>query len=161
MGMVLSLLQFSSKKLEEYLESPDLFEKDLSDLENSSDHPSCYLDKAWEAIHYLLTGTRMEGFLLTGTKRPDTKEVLSLAVYSEQFFDQQQDLGLGPASYLTPDQVRQISNTISKMDSSFVKERYNPKRMNDIGVYPTFWNSDADLFHYVDDSFSKLKTFYA
>ena len=160
MGMILSLVQFTPQKLQEYLDSPEHFEEDLSNLENSQDDPSCYLDKAWEAVHYLLTRTRIGGFLLTGTKRPGNQDPLSMAVYSEQFFDQEQDLGLGPASYLTSEQVRQISALISNMESSFIKDRYNPEEMNEMGIYPTFWNNDANLFDYVSDSFNNLKKFY-
>jgi hypothetical protein len=161
MGMVLSLIQFTPQKLQDYLRNPEHFEKDLTNLEENNDDQSCYLDKAWEAIHYILTGTRIGGVLLTGTKRLNSKEPLSKAIYSEQFFDQEQNLGVGPASYLTADQVSEINTIISKMDSSFVKQHYHPSDMNEMGIYPTFWNDDPSLFDYVNDSFNKLKTFYA
>jgi uncharacterized protein DUF1877 len=161
MGMILSLVQFTPEKLQDYLENPEHFEKDLPVLENSKDDRSCYLDKAWDAIHYILTGTKMDGYLWTGTRRDNNQDPLSMVIYSDQFFDEQQILSIAPASYLTPDQVHDITARILELDSSGVRARYNPSHMQELGIYPGFWSDNPNLFEYVDDSFKRLKEFYA
>ena len=148
--MVFSMVQFPSDKLQEYLDNPESFEKDLMTLEDDKANSSLYLDKSWEAIHFILTGTKIG----SGAKP------LSLAIYSEQFFDEEQDLGMGPASYLSPEQVKEISNILDKLDEAYLKEKYKPLEMTNIGVYPNFWDKDPTLFDYVADNFQQLKAFY-
>jgi len=150
MGMVLSMVQFSAQKLQEYINNPENFEKDLNALEENETNQSLYLDKSWEAIHYLLTGTKIG----SGAKP------LASVIYSEQFFDEEQDLGMGPASYLTAEQVLEVSNILDKLDDSYVKEKYKPIEMTNIGIYPSFWDKDPTLLDYVSDNFQKLKDFY-
>ena len=161
MGVVISLVQFTPQKLQEYLDNPEQFSNDLPDLERNVENPSCYLDKAWDAVQYVLTGTSMGDPSLKEKSSDDAQKILSLAIYSGQYFDEEQELGMGPASYLTPDQVKQIDGIVSKMDSSFVKERYNPTHMDKIGIYPVFWSKNPNNIEYVDENFNNLKTFYA
>jgi hypothetical protein len=150
MGMVLSIVQFSATKLEEYIDNPQKFENDLGSLEKNKNDIPVYLDKSWEAVHFILTGNKI------GNGEPP----LSLAVYGLHFFDEGQDLGMGPACYLFPDQVKVINSILEGWDESFVKERYNPEKMDQIGIYPTFWKKDPTLIDYVSDNFKKLKRFY-
>jgi hypothetical protein len=150
MGMVFSMVQFPSDKLQEYIDNPENFEKDLMTLVENQANPSLYLDKSWEAIHYILTGTKIG----SGVKP------LSLVIYSEQFFDEEQNLGMGPASYLTAEQVKEIDYILEKLDDTFLKEKYKPLEMVKFGVYPNFWDKDPTLFDYVADNFQKLKDFY-
>lgn len=161
MGMTLLLVQFSMEKLQDYLKNPQHFENDLPELENSEVNSSCDLDKAWEAIHYLLTGSTIGGFLVTGKKRSDNNHPLTQAVYSDQFFDEKQDLGVGPASYLTSEQVKDINNFLQQLDESVLRDRYNPVAMTEIGIYPHFWNDNHFLLDYVVNSFRKFKAFYS
>ena len=150
MGMVLSIVQFSATKLEEYIDNPQKFEDDLGSLEKNKNDMPVYLDKSWEAVHFILTGNKI------GNGEPP----LSLAVYGEQFFDEKQDLGMGPASYLSSDQVKEINSILDGLDESFLKERYNPEKMDQIGIYPQFWRQGPTLIDYVSDNFKKLKRFY-
>ena len=151
MGMVLSIVQFPASKLEAYIENPQKFEDDLESLENDKNDQPVYLDKSWEAVHFILTGNKI------GNGGPP----LSWAVYGEQFFDEEQDLGMGPASYLSSDQVKEINSILDGLDESFLKEKYNPEKMDQIGIYPRFWRQDSTLIDYVSDNFEKLKSFYS
>ena len=148
--MVLTMVQFSTSKLEEYLRNPGQFIDDLATLEESQTGNSLYLDKSWEAIHYILTGKKIGG----GTT------AIEKTIYSEQFFDEEQDLGMGPASYLTADQVKQINLLLEKLDDNYLKEKYQPQEMTNIGIYPSFWDKNSDLFEYVSENFQQLKNFY-
>ncbi len=150
MGMVFTMVQFPGEKLQEYINRPEHFERELMTLQGNQTGQSLCLDKSWDAIHYILTGAK-----LGSGERP-----LALIIYSEQFFDEEQDLGMGPASYLTPDQVKEISNILDKLDNSYIKQKYSAVEMTKIGVYPGFWDKDPSLFDYVSDNFNELKNFY-
>lgn len=136
MGMVLTMVQFPTQKFQEYIDNPENFEKDLMILEENQIDQSLYLDKSWEAIHYILNGTKIG----SGAKP------LSLTIYSEQFFDEEQDLGMGPASYLTAEQVKEINSNLEHLDNNYLSERYKPTEMTSIGIYPRFWYKDPTLF---------------
>jgi len=143
------MVSFSQEKLDEYLRDPDLFEHELESLENAS---SLSLDKSWEGIHFLLTGAKL------GSGTPP----LSLVIYSEQFFDEEQDLGMGPASYLTPAQVRTVSEILLAWDEQELRARFDPVRMNQAEVYPFGWDQEPEeQFAYLRDNFIDLKKFYA
>ena len=150
MGMVLSIVQFSAAKLQEYLDEPDKFEFELRSLEDNKIDKPVYLDKSWEAIHFILTGNKI------GSGEPP----LSLAVYSEQFFDKEQDLGMGPASYLTPEQVKEMNSWLEMFDDDYVKGRYDITKMNELRIYQHPWSANPVVFEYVLDNFQKLKAFY-
>ena len=151
MGMVITMVQFPKTKLDEYLNQPENFEKDLNKLESNSIDKSLYLDKSWEGIHFILTGKRIgEG-----------DEPLALTIYGNQFFDEEQELGMGPASYLTPEQVKDISNRLADFDRNKLMERYTPRKMDQIGIYPVFWSKNSDeLFEYIFENFSALQIFF-
>ena len=150
MGMVFSIVQFSSAKLQEYLNDPDKFESDMRSLEKNEIDKPVYLDKSWEAIHFILTGNKI------GSGEPP----LSQAVYGEQFFDKGQDLGMGPASYLTPEQVKHINALMSELGEDFLRKNYKPEEMDKKGIYPQFWSQNANLIDYVRENFFALKEFY-
>ena len=150
MGMILSIVQFSPSKLQEYISDPEKFEFDLGSLEKNETDKSVDLDKSWEAIH----------FLFTENKIGSGEGLLSQAIYGEQFFDEEQDLGMGPASYLTPEQVKEINSLISNLGEDFLKENYKPEEMDRKGIYPKFWRQDPTLIDYVRHNFFALKKFY-
>ena len=150
MGMVLSMVQFSDSKLQGYIKNPNRFKSDLRKLEKSEVDKSVCLDKSWEGIH----------FILTGNKLGQGESTLALAIYSRQFFDEKQDLGIGPASYLSPKQVKEIDSRLEALHDNYIKEKYNPVQMNKLKIYQHPWNDDPLLFKYLLDNFKKLKAFY-
>ncbi len=157
MGVGLSLLQFPAKKLNEYLNNPELFIKDLGKLENGKVKKSCDLGKAFDAIYYLLNNKKFDGYAATGKLRIN-EPPLSLVIYSDQLISKDQDLGMGPASYLYPDQIKEINKQLSVIDITFLKNIYDPQKMNRMKIYPTFWNED--LFKYIEYTFAEMKNFY-
>lgn len=148
--MVLSIVQFPASKLEEYIADPQKFEDDLGSLEKNKNDMPVYLDKSWEAIHFILTGNNLgEGIA-----------PLSLAIYSRQFLNEKQDLGIGPASYLSPEQVKELHLSLEILDDNYARERYNPSVMNKLKIYQYPWGDDPIYFKYLLENFQKLKVFY-
>jgi len=108
------------------------------------------LDKAWHAIHYMLTKSAWEGeaplnFLLKGGVEVGDIEV-----------------GYGPARVLTSDEVHHINAALKPIDGGFLKSRFDPVEMTNLEIYPEIWQRDPeedDTFGYCEEYFGVLKAF--
>ena len=102
MSMIMNLLRISKQELENYIQTPSLFEEKLDVLYESEDNDDAFLDidKAWSGILYLLTGKAFA----SGSPE-DEVDSLNRIFFSAQFFDEDMDVGYGPAHYLTPERV--------------------------------------------------------
>jgi hypothetical protein len=151
MGMVMWMVQFPEAKLGQYIESPEIFRKELNLLLSHETNKSLYLDKSWAGIHYILTGLEMGGGELP----------LSLTVYSEQIFDDKEESDMWPASFLYPEQVKEIDEILNEMDIDFFRSRYNPEEMTSMGIYPGTWSDYPDeFFEYLKGYFFKIKEYF-
>ena len=143
MGMIMYLLRISKQELESYIDKPDLFLETRVDDAYSMD-----IDKAWGGILYLLTGKAFA----SGSPE-DEVDSLNRIFFSAQFFDEDMDVGYGPAHYLTPEQVAGINRKIASLTEADLKARYNPEAMNkEKKLYPSLdWNEkifDYLYFHF-------------
>jgi len=154
--MILSMVQFTPEALKRYLANPKSFEDELASLVNGPNR-DLYLDKSWDAINYILTGNTH--FMLKGEIDKKNLSALEMVIYSAQYFDKDQNLGLGPAGYLSADQVKEIDKILQTLDPKFVKQKYNPKQMMELDIYPRIWNEEN--LDYVKDYFQELKMFYS
>lgn len=150
MSMIGNLLRVTSSELKAYLADSSLLEDKIYDDE-TVDERLVDIDKAWDGIIYLLTGQSSE----------TAKHHLVRVLFSGQILDEEQDLGYGPAHYLTPEQVAALNNEISTITIADLKQRFNPGKMNELKVYPTIWDEGDDAFDYVADGFSTLQRVFA
>ena len=151
MGMIMYLLRISKQELESYIDKPDLF------LENRVDDAySMDIDKAWGGILYLLTGKAFA----SGSPE-DEVDNLNRIFFSAQFFDEDMDVGYGPAHYLTPEQVAGIHRKIASLTEADLKARYDTEAMNEEEeLYPSLeWNEED--FDYLYFHFQALQSFFA
>lgn len=151
MGMIMYLLRISKQELESYIDKPDLF------LENRVDDAySMDIDKAWGGILYLLTGKAFA----SGSPE-DEVDSLNRIFFSAQFFDEDMDVGYGPAHYLTPEQVAGINLKIASLTEAELKAHYDPEAMNkEEKLYPSLdWNEK--IFDYLYFHFQALQSFFA
>ncbi|WP_314893996.1 YfbM family protein [uncultured Capnocytophaga sp.] len=151
MGMIMYLLRISKQELESYIDKPDLF------LENRVDDAySMDIDKAWGGILYLLTG---KAFAFGSLE--DEVDSLNRIFFSAQFFDEDMDVGYGPAHYLTPEQVAGINRKIASLTEADLKSHYDPEAMNEEEkLYPSLdWNEK--IFEYLYFHFQALQSFFA
>ena len=127
MSMIMNLLRISKQELENYIQTPSLFEEKLDVLYESEDNDDAFLDidKAWGGILYLLTG---KAFAFGSLE--DEVDSLNRIFFSAQFFDEDMDVGYGPAHYLTPDQVAGINHKIASLTEADLKSHYDPEAMN-------------------------------
>jgi hypothetical protein len=148
MGMIANLLRVTTTELETYLQDSSLLEERIYDENATEDRNLNDVDKAWDGIIFLLTGQNIQ----------NADHPLVQVLFSGQLIDEEQDLGYGPGHYLTPDQVKDLSDQISKITTEDLKKKYNSKKMNELDVYP-IW--DEDSFDYLAENFKLLQQIYA
>ncbi len=106
------------------------------------------VDKAWQAIHFLLTGNAEAlnhplGFLMSG----------GTLVGNE-------DVGYGPARADKSQELSIIVEAIKVFDRETLYSRYKPRKMDQQEIYPQIWVRDGEEgFNYVYENFQKLITF--
>lgn len=150
MSMIGNLLRVSKTELEDYLKDSTLLENKIYDDETENEN-LVDIDKTWDGIIFLLTGQSL------ATAEHNLVRVL----FSGQLIDEEQDLGYGPAHYLTPEQVSELNNEISTITIADLKQKFNPKKMNEQEVYPTIWDEGVKTFDYVANGFSTLQNVFA
>ncbi|KAA3440783.1 YfbM family protein [Rufibacter hautae] len=153
MGMIGNLYRVSPEELEEILRNSSILEDKVYSEDQISSEYLLDLDKSWEGIFYLLTGFGINDM-------EEVKPPLSWAIFGEQMIDEEQDMGYGPATYRTPEQVKVLNLALATISEDTLHERYNSKAMMEAGVYPQIWDQE-EAFEYLQENFKQLKEFYA
>jgi len=91
--------------------------------DNKRSH-SVSLEKAWHGLHYLLTGSAMEGswplgFLLFGGEAVGEDDA---------------------ARRLSPDSVRELNSALGAISDDKIWSRFDADKMTTDGVYPNIWD---------------------
>jgi hypothetical protein len=152
MDMTGTLFSVPMKDLEEILCDSSLLEHKICSENTETMSNLLDLDKSWEAIFYLLTGHPV-------VQIGEPQHILSWTLFSGQIVDEEQDLGYGPAHYLTTEQVRKLNAELDKISYESLMLKYDGKAMNDAGIYPEVWDH-SDSLDYVLFNFEQLKHFY-
>lgn len=149
MGMVGCSAAVSPTVLSGLQGDPDSIEEYLYPDDGDSEPPnSIEIDKAWHGIHYLLVCTSEGG-----------PEPLGLAVVGGEEFGP--EVGYGPARFLTPMQVRDVSKALSALSPQELATRFDPKDMEKKEIYPTIWVRDEEeALAYLLEYYDPLVVFY-
>lgn len=155
MGMIGNFLRVSQKELDSYLENSKLLEDRIYGEGNKNDPYLFDTEKAWDGIIYLLTGK--------GSMKTDysNKKGLHRILFSEQMIAEEQDLGYGPAHYLTPTEVSEINDVLSKESRQSLFGRFNSSDLIAQQVYPFIEDEGNEAFEYLYFHFEKLQNFYS
>lgn len=149
MGMIANFLRVSESELNDYLKDSSLLEGNIySDEENSN---LTDIDKSWGGILFLLTGQGLEELV----------HPLSRILFSGELIDEDQDLGYGPAHYLTVLEVKEIYNEISKITLEELRGRYDAEKMEQLGIYPNIWDDNEESVDYLLDSYNDVLEVYS
>lgn len=108
------------------------------------------IDKAWQGIHFLLTGTDMGG-----------EPPLDFILRPEDWIGDV-DVGYGPARAVRSGEVREISAALGRLPREELAKRFDPERMMELGVYPEIWDRDPaedDTLGYLLDYYDDLRSF--
>ncbi|RYY59772.1 MAG: DUF1877 family protein [Chitinophagaceae bacterium] len=150
MSMIGYFLKVSTEDLRTYVRNSTLLQERL-DAWYQGDPDMADVDKSWEGLLYILTGSGIAD---------DPKGGLAKIFNSERVIDEDQDLGYGPANYVNPEEVAQLSKELSAIDREDLADRFDPDAMNEAGIYPEGWD-DGDMLEYLLEHFDTLKDFYA
>ncbi|MDP4090604.1 MAG: YfbM family protein [Bacillota bacterium] len=132
---VISKVQQREITIEEIIYNTDTDEEDYLDI-----------DKSWHAIHYLLCGETWEG------ERPLFNVVLGGKEINKQ------DVGYGPARYLTALEVQEVYDAIKEITVPELHRRFNIKELQEADIYPQFDREDD--FEYISGYFVYLQDFF-
>jgi hypothetical protein len=151
MGMRTSLYALREEQLRRVLAQPTLVDSLLQDEPGSRaaaalPRRECDVDKAWQAIDFVLTGTVDEtstplGFLICGGQ------------------DIGEDLGYGPARAFEPRDVASIAEALEPITLEEFAKRFDHPALLEEGVY-AMENEDDDR-EYVFENFAALRAFVA
>lgn len=152
MSMIGNLVSVSPQKLEELLQAPEQVPEFLGEVyerEDRNEHID--IDKTWQLIHFLLTGEQYEG------EFPLSAVILGGAELGEE------DVGYGPARYLTPDEVRAVAAAIAPISEEQLWSRFDAKAALMAKIYPEIWSGDESEYvqrDYVLGNYSEVRRFY-
>lgn len=154
MSMIANFLRVSQDELDAFLNDSSLLEDRIYN-EESDESNLLDIDKSWDGIIYLLTGSGLQNVDLSDDSG------LHKIIFSGQLIDPEQDLGYGPAHYLTPEEVKNVSKSLSGISKENLYSKYNPSDMAAQEVYPIIWEEEGDeAFDYLYSYFEDLKEFY-
>ena len=141
MSMISILTVVSDDEIQQLHDSPERIDDFTSDKRTTTD-----LDKAWQGIHWLLTGSAFS---------TDEPLCYLLARGQEVSFT---DFGYGPARTLTSSQVAAWDDALSKISSEQLGRRFDAKAMLAADVYPQIW-IEPDSLDYLLDAYRRLRDF--
>ena len=106
------------------------------------------LDKAWHAIHFVLTGEQYGG-----------EPPLANAVFGEAPIGEE-DVGYGPALGTQADNVKRIAEAICSISESDFRKKIDVRALSDADIYPSIWDEGPEAVDYITDYFKELQSFY-
>lgn len=148
MSMIGNFRQVSKGELKELLLQPEKIESFIYPESEEELEVLC-IEKAWEGIHFLLTGqTLPEKYLDFDDQNP-----LNSLIFGGQTIVEDIDLGYGPGRYLTADQVIEINKALKQIKKEELALKYDVTIFRESSVYPFEWQKeDADyLLEYWDE----------
>ena len=147
--MIGNLLRVSNAELESYLENSSLLENRI--YENDDEDSNLIdIDKAWNGILFLLTGQNLENL----------DHPMAKVFFSNQFIDEEQDLGYGPGHYLTPDQVKEVSSQLGQLSKEELRKKFDAKRMTELEIYPDIWDGEDEV-EYLLEYYEVIRNVYS
>lgn len=161
MSMIANYIQVSPNQLAELQADPGsisnflelLHPDEREDEGREGDLPKIRhldIDKAWHGIQFLLNGSAWEG------ESPLYNVVLGGTVLGDE------DLGYGPARYLTPEEVRETYLALEQISADDFRARYDPRAMTKAEIYPEIvWERDGDdALQYLVDYYVLVVEFF-
>ncbi len=145
MSMIGNFLQLTPAELEALIASPGDVESFIypDDLEGER---GIDVDKAWHAIHFMLTGEQHEG------EPPLSDVVLGGIAIGD-------DVGYGPARYLTASEVSDVADALESLTRDEFGKRYDAAALTANGIYPQIWTGEENL-EYVLSWYETLRQYY-
>ncbi len=147
MGMICCIHAAPNDALGRFNGNPD----ELFDFFEESED-TIELDKAWHAIHFLLTGSACEakfplGFIIGGG-----------AVIEDS------DSSYEAARFFTKREVSVIADCLAAIPKDTLLARYDGQAMENADIYPSIWARSAEQaenINYIGENYSPLQSYLA
>jgi len=150
MSMIGNFVALSPGALQRLIAEPSAIPEFLHPKEGQETPPNHLdIDKSWHGIHFLLTGDTWSG------EPPLAHVILGGIAIGD-------DIGYGPARYLTPDEVRVIAQALAGVTREQLEKRYLPATLEKAEIYPTgIWEAEGnDALEYLLQYYEPLVGFY-
>jgi hypothetical protein len=141
MGMTASLYAVSEQQIEALRSDPA-----QAFALPSAGGGAVHLDKAWHGIHYLLTGTAWEG-----------DEPLNFLLHGGDPLGDEEGDELVPRVFDAAE-TRRLDAALSTLDTDQLRQRYDPRAMQALDIYPDIWN-EKEALPFCLERFGALKDF--
>lgn len=115
-------------------------------LNNNENHID--IEKSWDVLKYILTGS--SGF--TGDALDNIVPMSFENVVNDE------DMGMGPAVYIDPQTVKEMSEEMEKVTEEIFKSRIDVDKMSKEGILSS-WDFES-IFEYAYSYFEILKEFF-
>jgi hypothetical protein len=106
------------------------------------------LDKAWNGMHFMLTGQ------MWGGSGPLANVILGGVPIGEE------DVGYGPARSLSAEQANEVAQALDGISAADFRARFDAAALSEAEVYPQIWDEGDDALDYVADYFEEARHFY-
>lgn len=106
------------------------------------------IDKAWHAIHFMLTGQSYGG------DGPLAQAVLGGVPIGDE------DVGYGPARGLSAADVKEVSSALELLSKSDLRAKFHAEALSEAEIYPEIWDEGDESLDCVLDNFFELQRFY-
>ena len=143
--MIGNLRPASNAEIERLLEHPAEITRFLYGSE-AGERERITLRKAWHAIHFVLTGSRLGG-----------DEPLNFLV-AEGTPVGEVDVGFGPARVLTSAQVQSIATALAEIEPEEVARRVDVRQLDAEKIYPGNWRRDGIGIDYIVDNYRAMRS---
>ncbi len=147
MSMIGNYLRVSEDRLSRLLAHPETV-MEVIYREDGPHDDTLDIDKSWHVIHFLLNGKTWEG------QWPWFGAVLGGTEISDE------DVGYGPARYLTPSQVQEVSAALQGIDSEALLARRDADAIRAAELYPEGWQGSESDRAYISSYYELLRTFF-
>jgi len=144
MEMIGNLRPASDEEIEQLLANPADVTRFLYGA-GADGRERVVLNKAWHAIHFVLTGSRLGG-----------DEPLNFLV-AEGTPVGEVDVGYGPARVLTSQQVNSLAKALAPLEPELVAQRVDLRKLDDEVIYPGNWQRDGMDVDYVVGSYRQMR----
>lgn len=145
MSMIGNFLAISTAQEQQLRARPESVEDFLYSDEVQESESLLDVDKAWHAVHFLLTGSPWGG----------EQPLKSVVLGGEEIGE---DAGYGPARLVSAETVRAIDQAIAGIDKTELEGRFDADALNKAEIYPEGWGTED--VGYVSGAFEEIKEFY-
>ncbi|MGI9147108.1 MAG: YfbM family protein [Chloroflexota bacterium] len=145
MKMIGNLRPASDSEIERLLANPSEITRFLYGADADS-RERVVLNKAWHAIHYALTGSRLGGVEPLNFLAAEGTPVGEV------------DVGFGPARVLTSRQVSHIAAALGPIEPEDVAARVDLSAFDQEAIYPGNWRSNGFGVEYVTTNYREMRS---